>query len=435
MSTASTESDLPLPGAAPVVAYSRFWRRAFVFSGRASPSEYWWAALVNVLAALLLGILTGALLAIGRALNDQGVAIAALPIGLGAVAGFALIAYFVAQIVPGIAVAVRRLHDADLSGFFFLLTLIPSVGGLILLILHVLPSNPAGRRFDRATLAQVPWPVPPTAVAAPVVTTTGGMRSVPANGGFDAWPAPVTYERDPADPATSPLPVAPVDTMDVPDAGPDDGVLRAWQSVGQVRRMAPRLHSQPSWRRQGYLFVQRPDGLEVVSTTGLGADEGATALGPGAEVYLPGRAFGAPGHASLPNATKVSTVTDDDITADWRFTIVAAVARRIGASGMHLPAELDQYGALSMSVSAATAPDGWRSADGGVGVLIGVPLPGAPDSVATTAGELPLIGLAPLRPAELQRIVAGGRQARAEVAAALGALPLDSLLDPQRPAV
>ncbi|WP_016995948.1 DUF805 domain-containing protein [Kocuria atrinae] len=57
--------------------------------------------------------------------------------------------FLLAHIIPSIALAVRRLHDANMSGFLYLLILIPFLGSLILLVFFVLPSNPAGARFDR----------------------------------------------------------------------------------------------------------------------------------------------------------------------------------------------------------------------------------------------------------------------------------------------
>lgn len=53
------------------------------------------------------------------------------------------------NLVPGFAVTFRRLHDVDLSGWFYLLALIPFVGGLILLVLFLLPARPGGARLDR----------------------------------------------------------------------------------------------------------------------------------------------------------------------------------------------------------------------------------------------------------------------------------------------
>ena len=151
-----TDPDLPLYGAAPLTAYSRFWRRYVVFSGRASLSEYWWPVLLNVVVAVVVGLLGAILLAVGSGLDDQGLGVAAVPNALGGVLLFALFLFFLAQLIPSIAITVRRLHDANLSGLFYLLSFIPSVGGLIVLVLTVLPSNPEGRRFDRGAPAWQP---------------------------------------------------------------------------------------------------------------------------------------------------------------------------------------------------------------------------------------------------------------------------------------
>ncbi|WP_199706328.1 DUF805 domain-containing protein [Amnibacterium setariae] len=430
-----TDPDLPLYGAPPLTAYARFWRRYVVFTGRASLSEFWWAALLNTVAALVLAIAGGALVAVGAGLASDGSPVAAIPNALGAVLLFALGVFFLAQIVPSIALSIRRLHDANLSGLFLLLGFIPSVGGLVLLVLDVLPSNPEGRRFDEgaarwqpsapAPAASAPSTPDPFAVpaagasaapfAAPPTAPPAAPPAAPTNGGFDAWPAPATTP-----PATAPLPVS-ATRVDAADTAPRpaDALTAAWSALGEVERVEPRLGVQPSWRRQGYLFVRRPDGADVLTTDGLGEAEGAAALGAGAEVYLASPELGA---------------TREAVADGWRFTIVAAVARRIGASGMHLPAELEQYGALSMSVP-ADAPADWRGADGGVGVLVGVGLPGVPEAVATAAGEVRLVGLVPLRPEELQRILDGGREARRSVAARLAALPPAQLTAPDRPAV
>lgn len=76
------------------------------FNGRASRSEYWWWVLFNLLVS------------------------AAVSLALGPnLASFVS----VALILPSIAVAVRRLHDVNRSGWFLLLGLIPLIGGLIIL--------------------------------------------------------------------------------------------------------------------------------------------------------------------------------------------------------------------------------------------------------------------------------------------------------------
>ncbi|MBL6660255.1 MAG: DUF805 domain-containing protein [Crocinitomicaceae bacterium] len=68
------------------------------FNGRARRSEYWYFALFNVLISLGMGIISGLL---------------NLPF-LGTL-------YSLAVLIPGIAVAVRRMHDVGKSGWFILI--------------------------------------------------------------------------------------------------------------------------------------------------------------------------------------------------------------------------------------------------------------------------------------------------------------------------
>jgi uncharacterized membrane protein YhaH (DUF805 family) len=49
--------------------------------------------------------------------------------------------------LSGLSVAVRRLHDTDKSGWMILLSLIPFVGGIIVLVLMLLPGTPGQNRF------------------------------------------------------------------------------------------------------------------------------------------------------------------------------------------------------------------------------------------------------------------------------------------------
>lgn len=48
------------------------------------------------------------------------------------VAGYVIIA--LGLIVPGLAVVARRLHDINKSGWYYFISLIPFVGGIILLV-------------------------------------------------------------------------------------------------------------------------------------------------------------------------------------------------------------------------------------------------------------------------------------------------------------
>src|SRR3954454_5078562 len=87
------------------------------FNGRARRSEYWWFVLFSAVVLTVLEVLT---LTFAYASSLLG--------GL-----FALLTFVaaVALIVPALAVAVRRLHDSDKSGWFLLFALVPFVGGII----------------------------------------------------------------------------------------------------------------------------------------------------------------------------------------------------------------------------------------------------------------------------------------------------------------
>ncbi|MGC0952959.1 DUF805 domain-containing protein [Pantoea agglomerans] len=73
-----------------------------VFSGRARRNEYWMFTLFNILIAFLLGIFE-TIIGAGDILSNL---------------------YSLAILIPGIAVAVRRLHDTDRSGWWLLLPIV-----------------------------------------------------------------------------------------------------------------------------------------------------------------------------------------------------------------------------------------------------------------------------------------------------------------------
>jgi len=54
---------------------------------------------------------------------------------------FMLVYYFIFTFVPRLAVTIRRLHDVGLSGFFYLFYFVPIVGGLVVFVLTLLPSE------------------------------------------------------------------------------------------------------------------------------------------------------------------------------------------------------------------------------------------------------------------------------------------------------
>ena len=108
-------------------------RRYAEFSGRSRRKEYWMFALLLVLIYLVFAVLmvtVGAGAFMAMAAGGGGLAAGAL--GGGAMLVFGLFAIFIlAIIIPSIAVAVRRLHDTDRSGWWILLPLVPNVLGIV----------------------------------------------------------------------------------------------------------------------------------------------------------------------------------------------------------------------------------------------------------------------------------------------------------------
>ena len=115
------------------------------FEGRASRSEYWHFMLVYQLIIAIILFICAAISCVIPVSGTTGV-------GLGLVVLFILSIGF---IIPGVAVAVRRLHDLGWSGWPVLLALIPFVGIPAVLILMALPGKTAANRFGNPTGVEV----------------------------------------------------------------------------------------------------------------------------------------------------------------------------------------------------------------------------------------------------------------------------------------
>lgn len=108
------------------------------FEGRARRSELWWFALFILLGNIVFGLLDALL--------------------FGAMAGggeFSPLGslFSLAVFLPSIAVGVRRLHDLDRSGWWYLLVLIPLIGMLVLLFFFVQRGTAGPNRFGADPLA------------------------------------------------------------------------------------------------------------------------------------------------------------------------------------------------------------------------------------------------------------------------------------------
>jgi len=91
--------------------YVKVLRQYVDFSGRARRTEYWMFALFNAIALIVLTVVDS-LIGTGNITGSSGSAGLAFSANLGLLSGI----YALATILPGLAVAVRRLHDTDRSG-------------------------------------------------------------------------------------------------------------------------------------------------------------------------------------------------------------------------------------------------------------------------------------------------------------------------------
>src|SRR6187402_2022862 len=98
----------PLYGATLGQAVGRFFKKYATFSGRASRSEYWWVVLALFIINIILGIVVSIANRPQVTTLEATAEYSPLLIITLVIAGL----FGLAVIVPGIAVTVRRLHDA-----------------------------------------------------------------------------------------------------------------------------------------------------------------------------------------------------------------------------------------------------------------------------------------------------------------------------------
>ncbi len=139
-------------------------KRYFDFRGRSRRMEFWMFTLLNVLLAfvafgLLLALApgTGSSEFVSEADSLSATAdfygdLSENPVGLIAMGLYAI--FVLVALIPGIAVTIRRLHDRDMSGWWYLgmlvVSIIPLVGtlaSLAFLVLMLLPGTDGPNRF------------------------------------------------------------------------------------------------------------------------------------------------------------------------------------------------------------------------------------------------------------------------------------------------
>jgi uncharacterized membrane protein YhaH (DUF805 family) len=121
-------------------------RKYAVFSGRASRREYWWWAVFAFL-VWFLAFLLDVMFFPGSIRSDAY---------LGLLSGIAGVVLF----LPNLAAAVRRLHDTDRSGWWWLIALIPIIGAIVLVVFLASSGTRGVNRFGPPPARTSALPVP-----------------------------------------------------------------------------------------------------------------------------------------------------------------------------------------------------------------------------------------------------------------------------------
>ena len=105
-------------------------KRSLDFSGRAARAEYWWFTLVWAVIAGAAVAFDMAMLGVDPVTNPQS--------------GRAFPAALLLILIPHLSLSIRRLHDQNMRGWWWLITLLPYVG----LLLHLSWMTRSGTEGD-----------------------------------------------------------------------------------------------------------------------------------------------------------------------------------------------------------------------------------------------------------------------------------------------
>ena len=110
------------------------------FSGRARRKEYWMFTLVYVIILIGCTVLDNVL---GTVFMMDAGPLGEISMGYGWAYTICTLIHF----IPGLALAVRRLHDVGKSGWFYLIFLIPFIGAVWLLVLFCLEGKKEDNKY------------------------------------------------------------------------------------------------------------------------------------------------------------------------------------------------------------------------------------------------------------------------------------------------
>jgi uncharacterized membrane protein YhaH (DUF805 family) len=108
--------------------YTDVIRKYAVFNGRAARPEFWWFVLYNLIIAAVINLVAGIIF--GR---SSGQVVSDL--------------YSLAVLLPSLGVGIRRLHDTNRTGWWYLLVFIPVIGWIVLIVFLAMASDPGSNNY------------------------------------------------------------------------------------------------------------------------------------------------------------------------------------------------------------------------------------------------------------------------------------------------
>lgn len=111
-----------------IEAYKKFWTNYANFKDRSTRGDFWWVVLCHCIVTFIINNLVRIIA------GDTANMIVALIIAL-------------ASLVPCLALAIRRLHDINKSGWYLFMGLIPLAGPIILIVYYCMASVNEGNQY------------------------------------------------------------------------------------------------------------------------------------------------------------------------------------------------------------------------------------------------------------------------------------------------
>jgi uncharacterized membrane protein YhaH (DUF805 family) len=111
------------------------------FDGRARRKEYWYWYLFNFIVSIFIAVVSLVINLPNGTETDNGIG------WFGLFINIVVIIYSLGVFIPNLAVTVRRLHDTNRSGWWYFISMVPFIGGIILFIYLIEDSTPGDNQY------------------------------------------------------------------------------------------------------------------------------------------------------------------------------------------------------------------------------------------------------------------------------------------------